>query len=629
MEVETIQLSLRDGWMISRPLTARKSIIEQYFETIALISEGIDYRPAWGVEVDLRGMDFTNEAFVALYDVTVAWHDLGKDHIDEELTELSKLKKLAVSPLQARASFLRMMMFFCGKNHPLLESLINTIKSFMAYSVYYIMHESAAMRMAGAANIAWMRGQQMYVPMMKPAQIGELRYIIEAFYNIEYNLIERFVEAYSTVRVMHGQPMSLGAHANHLIINSLTWVDCFNNLRANQQSKPIGSLSDGIIFVRTTAFASVAYTRLGRLYTVPLGGDTWIHWESLDAHIQPLIRAGPEYVLRLDHTMNDTSGEIKAYRINMVGRVGAMASDEVDSDYGAALRARLSKNRVEDLLDFACGATHAFLLKQTGKIEASGTNARGQVALGHAGMAHGYTDLVGVPFIWQIEAGANHTLLIGEHKTHGLRLYACGDNRYGQLGLGLGLGETEEAVTEVRVLTPVKTEGVVSDICCGANHSMVLTETGLYATGDNKSGQLGLGDTLNRSVLTPVNHQGHVIAMSCGAFFTALWTTTGYYVSGGASSSFVRLTIGQQGPPQTIKLPVQPPNKLSPLPRRPDTVTIDLTGEVPVTTEPGYCRYCASLLIATYCYEHKVPRLRYCSQECHDKLHAVIAIKDM
>eukprot|EP01094_Clydonella_sp_ATCC50884_P022932 TRINITY_DN5381_c1_g2_i1.p1 TRINITY_DN5381_c1_g2~~TRINITY_DN5381_c1_g2_i1.p1 ORF type:complete len:238 (+),score=32.88 TRINITY_DN5381_c1_g2_i1:71-715(+) len=68
-------------------------------------------------------------------------------------------------------------------------------------------------------------------------------------------------------------------------------------------------------------------------------------------------------------------------------------------------------------------------------------------------------------------------------------VYSCGENDHG----GLGLGDDEKRFKFERVMLP---EGKrVRDMRCGGGHTMmVMDDKSVYACGNNEYGQLGLGD---------------------------------------------------------------------------------------------------------------------------------------
>ena len=81
--------------------------------------------------------------------------------------------------------------------------------------------------------------------------------------------------------------------------------------------------------------------------------------------------------------------------------------------------------------------------------------------------------------------GGNHTLLVDDSG----RLYSCGRNDYGQLGLGPLGGERQYEPTPVRGVEA----GALRSAACGASHSLALMrDGGVLGWGRNDRGQLGL-----------------------------------------------------------------------------------------------------------------------------------------
>jgi alpha-tubulin suppressor-like RCC1 family protein len=77
-------------------------------------------------------------------------------------------------------------------------------------------------------------------------------------------------------------------------------------------------------------------------------------------------------------------------------------------------------------------------------------------------------------------------------------LYSSGYNNKGQLGLGHNF--------DIRLFEKINIENVIS-FSCGYNHTVVITENGLYSCGSNNHGQLGLGDTDTRNLFNLINIQ--------------------------------------------------------------------------------------------------------------------------
>ncbi|XP_008588381.1 PREDICTED: protein RCC2 [Galeopterus variegatus] len=121
---------------------------------------------------------------------------------------------------------------------------------------------------------------------------------------------------------------------------------------------------------------------------------------------------------------------------------------------------------------------------------------------------------------------AAHSLLI---TTEG-KLWSWGRNEKGQLGHG----DTK------RVEAPKPIEGLSHELivsaACGRNHTLALTETGsVFAFGENKMGQLGLGNQTD-AVPSPaqIMYNGQPITkMACGAEFSMIMDCKGNLYSFG------------------------------------------------------------------------------------------------
>jgi len=91
--------------------------------------------------------------------------------------------------------------------------------------------------------------------------------------------------------------------------------------------------------------------------------------------------------------------------------------------------------------------------------------------------------------IIDINAGFNHSFMITSNSS----LFSFGGNSFGQLGLCTKLKQT---IAKGLAPLPEKPKKV----SCGYNYTLILTEKGkIYACGDNSSGQLGLGKEIMSS----------------------------------------------------------------------------------------------------------------------------------
>ncbi|MBF9236073.1 cell wall anchor protein [Hymenobacter sp. BT683] len=149
----------------------------------------------------------------------------------------------------------------------------------------------------------------------------------------------------------------------------------------------------------------------------------------------------------------------------------------------------------------AMGTSHTLALTTDGRIQAWGGNRDGQLGDGTAS-AHTTPVAVALPEAaaqaqWkQIAAGTSHSLAL---TTDG-QLYAWGNNDEGQLGNGSSL----DSPTPVAVSLPTSAANTTwAQIAAGNDHTLALTTDGrLFAWGNNQYGQLGDGS--NHDALYPV-----------------------------------------------------------------------------------------------------------------------------
>ncbi|NXI41428.1 RPGR regulator, partial [Galbula dea] len=120
-----------------------------------------------------------------------------------------------------------------------------------------------------------------------------------------------------------------------------------------------------------------------------------------------------------------------------------------------------------------------------------------------------------------LSCGDEHTAIV----TGNGKLYMFGSNNWGQLGLGSK--NTVNKPTCVKALKPEKTKLAV----CGRNHTLVYTEKGnVYAAGGNSEGQLGLGDTEERTTFHLISfftNQHKIKQLAAGSYTSAAVTEDG------------------------------------------------------------------------------------------------------
>ncbi|XP_023306324.2 protein RCC2 homolog [Lucilia cuprina] len=110
---------------------------------------------------------------------------------------------------------------------------------------------------------------------------------------------------------------------------------------------------------------------------------------------------------------------------------------------------------------------------------------------------------------------AAHTILINMDR----KAMAFGRNPSGQLGL------PDTKLCEKPTVIPALEKFNIVQAAVGRHHSLFLTDTGtVYACGDNKSGQCGIGNTTpNVNTPTLINYRGPpIIRIACGAEFSVI-----------------------------------------------------------------------------------------------------------
>ena len=183
------------------------------------------------------------------------------------------------------------------------------------------------------------------------------------------------------------------------------------------------------------------------------------------------------------------------------------------------------------------------------KLFACGRNDYGQLGLGYTSpLSAPVTVFNYVPhptnndYGWIDIAAGLHSLAVDEWG----ELYSCGRNNYGQLGLGdSGLGTNRNIFTHVNTnfqpgINPVEIDP--PSIFVGVYHSLVRDQNGdLWSCGDNQYGQLGLGDTNQRNDFTLVGNIGYQ-DIGAGAYCSAYLSNNRMYACGRNYFSYPAVT---------------------------------------------------------------------------------------
>ena len=184
---------------------------------------------------------------------------------------------------------------------------------------------------------------------------------------------------------------------------------------------------------------------------------------------------------------------------------------------------------VSDVKEILCGCMHVIMVKNDGSVWACGFNQYGQLGLGDSSNRPAFTQVTtNVSDVKEIIRGGYHTFMI---KNDG-SVWACGYNYGGQLGLG--------STTDKTSFTQV-TENIsdVKEIICGNSHTfMVKNDDTVWSCGNNGYGQLGLGNNTNQTTFTQVTKNvSNVKEIVCGGLHVFMVKNDGTVWSCGENSS--------------------------------------------------------------------------------------------
>jgi alpha-tubulin suppressor-like RCC1 family protein len=193
---------------------------------------------------------------------------------------------------------------------------------------------------------------------------------------------------------------------------------------------------------------------------------------------------------------------------------------------------------------------HSWFLKLDQTLWATGSNSSGQLGIGDTSTGAAFSPIVlGLTGVTRAWLGTEHSVFL---MTDG-NLYALGNELAGDLGQGTVSGVQDSPAQVLNV-----SAGTVSQVVAGYYSTFVLKTDGtLWATGYNLYGQLGTGDTTNRSSLVQV--ASSVGSVAAGAFHTLFIKTDGTLWGMGNNSHGELGTgnLGQESLPVSIMTSVK------------------------------------------------------------------------
>uniref|UniRef100_A0A452RZU1 Probable E3 ubiquitin-protein ligase HERC4 n=1 Tax=Ursus americanus TaxID=9643 RepID=A0A452RZU1_URSAM len=175
----------------------------------------------------------------------------------------------------------------------------------------------------------------------------------------------------------------------------------------------------------------------------------------------------------------------------------------------------------QNIVAVSCGEAHTLALNDKGQVYAWGLDSDGQLGL------LGSEECIRVPRnikslsdiqIVQVACGYYHSLALSK----GNEVFCWGQNKYGQLGLGIDC-KKQASPQLIKSLLGIP----FTQVAAGGAHSFVLTLSGaIFGWGRNKFGQLGLNDENDRYVpnLLKSLRTQKIVYICCGEDHTAALT---------------------------------------------------------------------------------------------------------
>ena len=212
--------------------------------------------------------------------------------------------------------------------------------------------------------------------------------------------------------------------------------------------------------------------------------DNYTNKPLLNNTLKDIIQIAAGWYFSLALTMN---GQIYSCGFNGSGQLGL--GDDIERNTFTLIE------NLNNIIQIAGGSSYSLALTNEGQVYAFGNNNWGQLGLGNLSAKYRPTPLIALNNTVQISAGGSHSLIL----TNTGQIFAFGENIDGQLGLGDNIDKYVPTQIYYDVVDVIK-------ISVGSNYSLAFTANGrIYAFGNNNWGQLGLGDKINRNIPMFIN----------------------------------------------------------------------------------------------------------------------------
>lgn len=232
---------------------------------------------------------------------------------------------------------------------------------------------------------------------------------------------------------------------------------------------------------------------------------------------------------------SQSNNDAELYRILSSKDIDINENYNIDDLMFLLERAKISVNDIKQV----AGYQSMFVLKKDGSLWACGYNSNGQLGLGDK---TDRTTLVQVTTninndVSSIVCGYDSVIALKKDGT----LWGCGYNCYGFFGIG---NNTSSTSTFIQIASGMNN---IKKVFCGHGHCFIVkTDNTVWACGRNDKGQLGLGDTTNRTTFTQVTANiSDIRQLECGDDFTFIVKKDGsLWACGNGNAGQLGLNIG-------------------------------------------------------------------------------------
>ena len=222
-------------------------------------------------------------------------------------------------------------------------------------------------------------------------------------------------------------------------------------------------------------------------------------------------RSAPEKIGSLPPILTIASGLAHTLFLDYDGFVWSCGNnDYFQLGSGPEKKDRISPAKIVGLSDvesISCGSYHSVFLDALGTVWCCGFNGNGQLGRDtEIKRIEKPEKVFDLPSIRAAQCGCHFTAFLDYDGS----VWSCGDNRRGQLGIG----------DTIRRAKPEKIENLsgIQSISCGYYHAVFLDETGkVWGSGSNGQCQLGIEDSKDRKEPTSLGNKEY-FSIACGTY---------------------------------------------------------------------------------------------------------------